>query len=514
MSAKGRKTPRYNQEFFREWGGLGPLAVGLIAIGLVAAFLFYAFTKSIPFTDPGYEVRATFANAVDISENSPIRIAGINVGRVQKVEPKGDATVVTFTVDEEGRPVRTDAAAQIRPRLFLEGNWFIDLDPGTPTAPEMEEGGEIPISRTGTSVQIGDVLRNVLQLPQRAYLQKLLAGVGEGLTRVPTPEDDLTFEPLVQGLTGGQSLNLAYRNGPVAAKGTAIVNEAYLGEGPNDLRNVLRGLGRLTGTVNERQDDVTGFIRNFETFTGALAAESGNLAATVRELGPTIQTARVSFTSLNRAIPAVRGFAVAAEPGIDQIPRTIRLVTPLTQQLKPLLTDAELGGLAKITARTTPDSALSAAETLGFLSQLTDFSKCVTGNIVPTGDQVIDDGGLGNGQKASRQPLYAAVNTAGATSTFDGNGPFTRFQIGGGPPFNASSPQEPGVPIKADDPNVSGSSLTPLYGRTQTTPLGTSPLSNGLPPIVTSARCYTQAVPDLNGPAAGPGPASPEPYTP
>jgi phospholipid/cholesterol/gamma-HCH transport system substrate-binding protein len=513
MSGPGRKTTRYNQEFFREWGGLGPLAVGLIAIGLIAAFLFYAFTKSIPFTDPGYEVRATFANAVDISQKSPIRIAGINVGRVTEVEPKGDATVVTFTVDEEGRPIHTDAAAQIRPRLFLEGNWFIDLDPGTPTAPVMEEKGEIPISRTGTSVQIGDVLRNVLQLPQRAYLQKLLAGLGEGLTRVPNAEDDRTFEPLARGLTGGQSLNLAYRNGPVAARGTAIVNEAYLGEGPNDLRNVLRGLGRLTGTLNERQDDVTGFIRNFEIFTGALAAESANLAATVRELGPTVQTARISFTSLNRAIPAVRGFAVAAEPGIDQIPKTIRLVTPLTEQLKPLLTQSELGGLAEITVRTTPDSALSASETLGFLAQLTDYSKCVSGNIVPTGEQVITDGGLGNGQKASRQPLYAAVNVAGATSTFDGNGPFTRFQIGGGPPFNASPPQEPGVPVKMDDPLESGI-LTPLYGRTQTAPLGTSPLSPGLPPIVTSARCYTQDVPDLNGPAAGPGPVSPEPYTP
>ena len=45
MADKPRGTPRYNQEFFREWRGLGPLAVGLIAIGLIAVFLFYAFTK-------------------------------------------------------------------------------------------------------------------------------------------------------------------------------------------------------------------------------------------------------------------------------------------------------------------------------------------------------------------------------------------------------------------------------------------------------------------------------------
>ena len=164
MSGPARKTPRYNQEFFREWRGLGPLAVGLIAIALIAAFLFYAFTKWIPFTDPGYEVRATFANAVDISDKSPIRIAGINVGRVVEVEPKGDATVVTFTVEEEGRPIRTDAAAQIarglgvkaavlpmcdepvRTRILSEGAWrglqeYLILDGGRPAVEGIELEG-------------------------------------------------------------------------------------------------------------------------------------------------------------------------------------------------------------------------------------------------------------------------------------------------------------------------------------------------------------------------------------
>ncbi len=502
MAEKPRGTPRYNQEFFREWRGLGPLAVGLIAIGLIAVFLFYAFTKSIPFTDPGYEVRATFANAVDISEKSPVRIAGINVGKVVKSEPKGDATVITFTVDEEGQPIHTDAAAQIRPRLFLEGNWFIDLDPGTPTAPVIEEGAEIPLSRTGTSVQTGDVLRNVLQLPQRAYLQKLLAGLGEGLTREPTAVDDITFEPLAQGLTGGQSLNLAYRSGPVAARGTAIVNEAYLGEGPNDLRNLLRGLGRLTGTVNERQDDVRGFIRNFEIFTGALAAESGNLEATVRELGPTIATARVSLTNLNRALPAIRGFARAAEPGINELPRAIRLLPPLTTQLKGLLTQPELLGLSQILRKSAPPAAKAAAGTLGVMTQLRPFGLCVSENLIPTGDQVITDSGLGNGQPASRQALYSAVNVAGSTSTFDGNGPFVRFQVGGGP-----------ISVKMDDPSESGTN-TPLYGRMGEPTVASSPLDTGLPPLNPNLDCYTQDVPNLNGPAAGPGPASPVVYTP
>ncbi len=77
----------------------------------------------------------------------------------------------------------------------------------------------------------------MLQLPQRANLQKLLAGLGTGLNAKPRPVDELTFEPFVEGLSGGEALNLLYRNGETAARGTAIVNAAYLGKEPNDLGN-------------------------------------------------------------------------------------------------------------------------------------------------------------------------------------------------------------------------------------------------------------------------------------
>jgi phospholipid/cholesterol/gamma-HCH transport system substrate-binding protein len=499
------KTSRYNQQFFRDWGGPGPMTFGVIAVILVALGLYLAFTKNIPFTSHGYEVKATFGNAVNIATKSPVRIAGVNVGKVTTKEAAGDNTVVSFTVDNEGRPIHEDASAQIRPRLFLEGNWFVDLDPGTPGSPEMEAGGSIPITRTSTSVQVGDVLRT-LQIPERANLQKLLDGLGTGLNKKPTAEEDLTFEPSVQGLSGGEALNLAYLSGEKAARGTAIVNQATLGEEPNDLGNLLRGLSRVTGTVNKRGDDLQGFVINFETFTGALAAESGNLSATIRELGPTLQIARTSLTSLNNALPALRGFAIAITPGINEIPRTIRVATPFTNQLKALLTDRELGGLAKISVQSTPASAKAINATLNLLPQIRNASLCVAENLVPTGEQVIQDGSLGTGQKASREFLYATVNAAGSSQNFDGNGPYVRFQVGGGP-----------LSVKMDDPGAATGGLapeSPLYGRIETPTLGTTPAETGLPPLVSDQLCHDQDVPNLNGAAADPGPPSPAVYSP
>ena len=56
-----------------------------------------------------------------------MRIAGVEVGKVISTERDGDATTVTFTVEGEGRPIHNDAFAEIRPRIFLEGNFFIEL---------------------------------------------------------------------------------------------------------------------------------------------------------------------------------------------------------------------------------------------------------------------------------------------------------------------------------------------------------------------------------------------------
>ena len=47
-------------------------------------------------------------------------------------------------VDEEGLPLHEDATITIRPRLFLEGNFFLDLRPGSPSAPDLPDGGDDP----------------------------------------------------------------------------------------------------------------------------------------------------------------------------------------------------------------------------------------------------------------------------------------------------------------------------------------------------------------------------------
>jgi len=201
---------------------------GLLLIVLMVAGSYLAFTKHIPFAGHGYELSATFKNSVNIRTKSPVRIAGVTVGEVLSVQRGGDYSTVNFTVSEAGRPVREDAFVAIRPRMFLEGNFFVDLKPGSPSAPELDDGSTIPVTRTSTAVQFDEIL-SALQSDTRKQLGRLLIGYGKALNHQPTPAEDRTQDPEVHGKSGAEALNMAFDYGPRAARGSAEVLEAFRG---------------------------------------------------------------------------------------------------------------------------------------------------------------------------------------------------------------------------------------------------------------------------------------------
>ncbi|MBW8060591.1 MAG: MCE family protein, partial [Solirubrobacterales bacterium] len=398
----------------------------LIAVIFLLVFTagpYLAFTKHVPFTGRGYELNATFANAVNIAVKSPLRIAGVNVGQVISTSRDGDAATVTFTVDDAGRPIHTDAFAQIRPRIFLEGNFFVDLYPGSPSAPEVDSGATIPISHTSTAVQLDEVL-TALQTPVRADLSRLLDGLGTALTHRPTAAEDATQLPEVKGKTGAEGLNGALRYGGPAGRYSAQVTNALLGTRPGDLSRLVAGAGRTFAALASREAALQGLIVNLDIFTGALAAQSANLATTVQRLAPALGIARTALVNLNRTLPPLRAFAIELTPAVAELPGLISAAGPWLEQARPLLSGKEAGGVAKLLREATPGlaGAVQAAKARA-LPQLNRLSLCATGVLVPTGDQTIEDQ-FGTGGPNYRELFYTLVNFAGQSQNFDGNGAY------------------------------------------------------------------------------------------
>ena len=294
MAAQRRHTPR-----------LSPFAAGAIGIVVIGILVYLGFTKDIPFTRP-YEVKAVFTSSNGLRQNSPVRIAGVDVGKVKQIDAQEgtDNTVVTMAIDDQGLPLHKDATAKIRPRIFLEGNFFVDLQPGSPGSADLGDGSTIAVTQTATPVQLDQVLTS-LQSDTRQDLRDVLEGLGTALRSKPTAADDRDADPSARGETAAKSWNDAYEYAGPAARAQAEVNQALLGTEPDrDLARLIDGAARTSAGLVRNESALEDLIVNFNRTMGAFASEEGNLSASISELAPTLEIANAAFASLNARVPA------------------------------------------------------------------------------------------------------------------------------------------------------------------------------------------------------------------
>jgi ABC-type transporter Mla subunit MlaD len=475
--------------------GANPFTVGILTLLVIAIGVYFGFAKDIPFTHD-FRVKAVFESSNSIRKNSPVRIAGVNVGKVVKVEgkPGTDASVVTMEIKKKGLPIHKDASMKIRPRIFLEGNFFVDVKPGTPSAPTIDDGDTIPITQTATPVQFDQVL-STLQHDTRSSLQKTLDGLGTGLTYKPPAAQDTDADPSARGESAAESLNDAIVYGERAFKGTAIVTDAFLGTQDHDLSRLIDGLNRTAEGLGRNEGQLRDLLTNFNRTVAATASESSNLQASVRRLGPTVRNADRALTSLDASFPNTRAFAREVLPGVRETPATIDAGLPWIAQTRKLLGPDELKGLAEELSPATRDLAKVVDESLTLLPQADLVSKCVARVVLPTGDIKIEDGPLSTGVENYKEAFYTFVGLAGEGQNFDGNGGYVRFNVNGGDQTVSLGP---------------GNNLTQkVFSNYVKPPLGTRPAYPGKkPPYKPDAPCYKQTLPDVNGAATGPADGS------
>jgi len=473
-----------------------PLRAGLVFLVILIIAVYFAFTKRVPFKHE-FRLKAEFATVVNIKPKSPVRIAGIGVGAVTSIQRQGNAGLVSMEIESKGLPIHSDARLKIRPRIFLEGNWFVELQPGSPSAPTVSSGHTIPITQTSDPVQLDQVL-NALNTDTRANLQNFLQGYGDGLTRKPDTAEDADQEPEVRGLNAAQALNRTYHLSPSALRGAAIVNQALGGTEPHDISALITAIGKLTAALNVHEQQLSEWVPNFNAFLASLAAQSPSLAATVAHLPGALRNADRAFTALHASFAPARAFAQALLPGVQQEGETVDAALPWIEQVQASLAPSELGGVAAGLDEAAPTIAKLIGEQPAFFKQTDEFSQCLSKVFFPAGNTKLQDGSSTSGVEAYKEFWYAMTGLAGIGQNFTGNGSMVDFLVG-----NA------GQVVKSAPASILGTSLKglPLLAHAPLPPLGTSPAYPSTePPYRPLVPCATQALPEFNGPLAH-GPA-------
>jgi virulence factor Mce-like protein len=384
-----------------------PVRIGLVALAIGAVVLYCGFTASIPFVPKHATlVRAEFERANSARPGTPVRVHGVNVGEVEKVAqgPGGRGAVLTLRVkDGMGVDVRADARAGIWWRTLLARNMYVELDPGSPSAPALG-GATIPRSRTTTQTELDEVL-SVLDSSGRKAVRTTLREFDRGLGDA--------------GAIGGtvDALEPAMREVSPAMR-------ALRGSRTGDLNRLVTGTSRAMGALARDEHALGGLIDSAAVTLGVTAAKRA-------ELGGAIAAAPASLRQTSVTMRRLRGTLEVLDPLADRLRPGARRLASATAAARPAL--AALDGLL---ARGEPTLARLRPTAESLADMAPDVRRMVQDAKAPidrTLDEIIPflderDPSIKLRNIEAIGPTLSVVDSA--TSQFDRYGHIIRFQAG------------------------------------------------------------------------------------
>ena len=457
-----RRTRRRGPSYF---------TVGLIALVVVVVGCYLGFTKSIPFR-PHYEVSAVFQTTNNIRLNSPVRIAGVNVGTVTKIDEAahgGEGATVTMRLNKTGLPLHKDATFKIRPRIFLEGNFFVDVSPGTPTAPVVDDDHTFPVNQTATPVQLDEIL-TALQSDTRDDLRTLLREYASALSG-----------------EGARGYNRSIKYWKPAYRDSAIVASALLGEHDGDLAGYIKSAGATSAALDRNRTQLKSLITDFNATARAFASEDSNLQAAVRELPRTLRAAQPALGALNASFPSLRGFARDLRPGVRSSLPAIAASRPLVAQLRALVSEPELKGLTRDLRPTVAGLTQLSRASVPMQRQGRRVASCQNEVVIPWGNDKVADPVFPANSPVYQEFGKVLPGLAGESRSGDANGQWFRILLSGGTNLIQLSPGKfatSALPIKGANP----------------------PRPPKRPPLDAGAPCENQQRPDLRSQPTSPPP--------
>ena len=394
------------------------LALFLLAVG-IGGYILSQQRLRFPFVEDKpqvIKVELEDAQAVTPGQGQTVRVAGVEIGAIGKVNVEDGVAVVDMEImPEYNGLIRKDATVLLRPKTALK-DMLLEVDPGE--GRPVADGGRIPVANTSPDIDPDEIFAS-LDTDARSYLKVLISSGGQGLEGrgEDLRKTLLRLEPLHR--------DLARLNGAVADRRVS-------------LKKLVRDYGEIVQELDGKDKELVRLVRGSNQVFSALAAEESNVSATVNKLpgalrqtestlskvdtfgdrlGPALNALRPAFRRLDETNAAVRPFVTEAAPIVrDQI-------RPFTRRAKPYT--ASLGRAARDTSRALPDLTTSFSELNRFFN---------IGAYNPGGAEGLS-GDIERDRDREEGYLYwlawTAQNGVSLFNTSDATGPFRRTTLCG-----------------------------------------------------------------------------------
>lgn len=179
------------------------------ALALIVAVIVLEMVGAADFFKKGYLVNTTFKNAKELKKGDPVKLAGVEIGRVENIRLVDMQASVAMKIEGKYR-LTTDSKAKI---LFagLMGQHFVDIEAGTPGSPLIEPGGFI---QAKSQPDLNEIMER---------MQGVATGI-EGLTKSFSAENLSTLIGPMNDFLRQNSTNLSAILSNAASVSFAVAN--------------------------------------------------------------------------------------------------------------------------------------------------------------------------------------------------------------------------------------------------------------------------------------------------
>src|ERR1700742_1820353 len=216
--------------------GVMGIIILIIVIGVGQSF------ASVPmlFATPTYY--AQFSDTGGINTGDKVRIAGVDVGRVQSMRIDGDRVVIGYSLG--GTQIGTQSRAAIRTDTIL-GRRNIEIEPRG--SEPLRASGVLPLGQTTTPYQIYDAFFDV--------------------TKAASGWDTQTVKRSLNVLS--ETIDQTYPHLSAALDGVARFSDT-IGKRDEDIKQLLANANKIAGILGNRSSQVNQLLTNAQTLLAAV----------------------------------------------------------------------------------------------------------------------------------------------------------------------------------------------------------------------------------------------------
>jgi phospholipid/cholesterol/gamma-HCH transport system substrate-binding protein len=248
----------------------------LVVLGLVAAFIGYQLFQKLTTNS----VSAYFPETNALYPGDKVQIMGLQVGKIDSIEPAGSEMKVKFHYDSKYKVPAKAQAVILNPTLVASRS--IQLEPPYEGGPVLADGAEIRDVKVPTE---WDELRN--------SITDIISKLGPTKEQPQGPFGEV-ITSFADGLAGkGKQFNATLNNLSQAL--------TALNEGRGDFFAVVRSLALFVNALHADDQQFVALNQNLASFTTRLAHSDQDLSNAVQQVDSLLSTVR-PFLDKNRAV--------------------------------------------------------------------------------------------------------------------------------------------------------------------------------------------------------------------